>query len=239
MKVLYAANYFDVAWFMGNARDFEKGRPAGPSGYRWKPACTGSFVLMSGTKPIVTYHPNNTAVLHISPLVNHWAVASLPLLTPFMLTKDKPKRVKFVRGNDELRPQAYDGLKADLITGKFINPLPDLKDRVDKEQQAVWLKKRRDFLTHVKTLVRIGALDTYNLHINPARGPQRTLDILYHMIHDGVRDAVTMDLLLYSVLPPWGPSLRGMEIYDKVEGAVKNHSLALRMRMGVFSEGEQ
>jgi hypothetical protein len=239
MTVLYAANYSDVAGFMGKARDFEKGRPAGTSGCRWKPTSTDSFVLMHGTTPIVTYNPDNTAVFHVSPLVSHWAVGSLALLTPFMLTEGAPKRVKFVRGNDELRPQVYDGLMADLTTGKFINPLPDLKDRVDKKQQAVWLKKRRDFLTHVKTLARIGALDTYNFHINPARNPHRTLDILYHMIHDGSRDAVTMDLLLYSVLPPWGPSLRGMEIYDKVESAVKNHSLALRMRMGVFHEGEQ
>ena len=239
MTVLYAASYPDVAGFMGKARDFEKGRPAGTSGCRWKPTRTDSFVLMYGTTPIVTYHPYNIATLHVSPLVSHWSVASLPLLTPFMLTEGKPKRVKFVRGNDELRPQAYDGLMADLTTGKFINPLPDLKDRVDKKQQAVWLKKRRDFLTHVKTLARIGALDTCRPDNNPSIKPTLTLDILYSMIHDGVRDAVTMDLLLYSVLPTWGPNLRGMEIYDKVESAVKNHSLALRMRMGVFSEGEQ
>ena len=239
MTVLYAANYSDVAGFMGKARDFEKGRPAGTSGCRWKPTCTGGFVLMHGNTPIVTYRPNNTAILHVSPLVSHWAVGSLPLLTPFMLMEGKPKRVKFVRGNDELRPQVYDGLMADLTTGKFINPRPDLKDRIDRKQNAVWLEKRRDFLTHVKTLARIGALDTYITTPVPRGNPHRTLDILYYMIHDGVRDAVTMDLLLYSVLPPWGPSLRGMGIYGKIEGAVKNHSLALRMRMGVFSEGEQ
>lgn len=239
MKNLYAGSYFDVAGFMGKARDPERGRPAGPNGYRWKPAYNKSFRLLYNDKPIVTYHPGNIAEFHIPPLASRWSTLALSVVTPFTTTGSKPMRVAPVRGGDGVTPQTYDGLKYDLTADRFINPLPDLKDRVNKGKQAEWLAKRRDFLTHIKTLARIGALDKAADKDAPYTACPPALDILYGMINGGRKDPELLDRFLYVVLPAWGDKPHGMEVYNHVESVVKAHSLALRLRMGVFKEGEQ
>ena len=225
MTVLYAGDYGEVVTFMESARDPKKGRPT-IALMRWREGEAHTYELVNSNRKLMTYHPDNTVTIHIPPVMRSFFLGNIGRITPFWLTGHQPHTIGF-RGDDKV-VQTYDGLRADLTTRQFFNPLPPLTERIDKAKRKEWLDKRRAFLDHMRTLHRIGALDAIDNRPLVIKSRGDIVDILYAMIEGGCRDTEKVaDLLYYA-----GSKASYNSLVDK-------HSLELRMRMGVFSEGEQ
>lgn len=224
MTVLYAGDYGELVTLMQSARDPKKGRPT-IALMRWREGEDHTYELVNSDRKLMTYHPDNTVTIHIPPVVRSFFLGNLGRITPFWLTGQLPHGIGF-RGDSNI-VHTYDGLRADLTTRQFLNPLPPLTERVDKSKRKEWLDKRRAFLDHMKTLHRLGALDALGNKPIVIKARDDIVDILYAMIEGGCRDTEKVEDLLYYV---------GSKA--SYASLVNRHSLELRLRMGVFTQGD-
>jgi len=144
-------------------------------------------------------------------------------------------------------PELFAGIKFDMETGECLNPRPDLKHTVIPEARKAWLSALRKWKRKAKTIARIGGFDS--LIAEEKRNPtdwsakpnwvvDKELDILYNAIKDNDMNTQLMRMFVASHTNRWSTPT-SMEVYGHIEAVVKQQSVQLRKRFGVFEEGDK
>jgi hypothetical protein len=133
----------------------------------------------------------------------------------------------------------FQHLKLDLKTGQVINP-KDMTPEVDTEKRKQWLAGLKSFRLRLRTMARVGALDSY---ISEANSRYNTffsndeLELIANAIMSGEVSADVAKLLCYGT-SRW--KLRRTNnpseaVIGTFENLVKSNSRELRLRVGVIS----
>jgi len=255
-------SYAEAQAFMTRARSPEKGRQH-TTFARWFPDGEGYRLDVHG-HPFLRITPDNVLEFLITPetgrklsnTVSGW----LPRVVPFFWNRVGMGRYrveaiaviqKRMAGrwptHKEINqaPELFAGIKFDMATGECLNPRPDIKHMVIPEARTAWLSALRKWKRKAKTIARIGGFDS--LIAEEKRNPtpwqdqptwmvDKELDILYNAIKDNEMDTALMRKFVASHTNRWSTPT-SMEVYGHIEAVVKQHSLQLRKRFGVFEEG--
>ena len=253
-----------VKAFVSRARSPQKGRQHTTFG-RWFPDGDGYRLDVHGL-PFIRVSPDNTLEFLMTPeegrRVSSTVSGWLTNIVPFVWFRvdtcryrvDSIKNVqKRMVGrwptHREINqaPELFAGIKFDMATGECLNPRPDLKHTVIPEARKAWLSALRKWKRKVKVMARLGAFDS--LIAEEKRNPtkwnekpnwvaDKELDILYNAINTGDTDIALMRMFVASKTDRWSTPT-GMDVFEHIESTIKQQSVQLRKRFGVFAEGDK
>lgn len=139
-------------------------------------------------------------------------------------------------------PMVYDGLKFDLFTGKCLNYRPDHKRTADPDRRKEWLAASAAWKRKLKVMARIGVFDKMIADEKanrtawsdrPRWNNEEYLDILYKAIKDGDCNTGLLRMFVASEVKSW-ETPTSMQMYERINKIIKNQSVELRRRFGVF-----
>lgn len=258
------SSFNDVQAFVSRARSPEKGRQHTTFG-RWFPDGDGYRLDVHG-HPFIRIAPDNTLEFLMTPeegrrvsnTVSGWISNIVPFV--WMRVGNCRYRVDAIQNvqkrmagrwptHREINqsPELFAGIKFDMATGECLNPRPDLKHTVIPEARKAWLSALRKWKRKAKTIARIGGFDS--LIAEEKRNPtdwsakpnwvvDKELDILYTAIKDNDMNTQLMRMFVASHTNRWSTPT-SMEVYGHIEAVVKQQSVQLRKRFGVFEEGDK
>lgn len=138
----------------------------------------------------------------------------------------------------------FQGLTIDLTTGEVVNPRPDMTSTFDPAKRKAWLDARKKFMRHIKTLDKLGVLESIaksknSKHLWEYRVDwfdETVLDTFANHLKAGEYPHDLLDQIVGHVL---------YSSYGKMDNdfahCIKTHvldrySIELRERFGVFGE---
>jgi len=85
-----------------------------------------------------------------------------------LIHNNKTKKLSTRFGNEyvdwisarESGQEYFNGLTIDLNSGEIVNPRPDRTSMFDPDKRKVWLHARKKFMRHIKTLGKLGVLES-------------------------------------------------------------------------------
>lgn len=264
-----------VEWF-ARARNPAKGRPYG----RWAKVfkVEGGFEVEVYGVRICRITPDNTLTMLVNggtgSKVSNTLSMSIYRLIPIGWHRAGMRRyripsLKLFGPADQYwhkakeAPEVFIGLQLDLNTGKFINPKPDMLDRVVSDRRKEWLKALRTYKQHLKLRVKMGVFDAVQQELNKADGPkyvsvggkifanrapdwtdEKWMDLLYTSIRDNQHPKeLIAGFLLNAPGILWTNKSRSLPVVDRmmyvVDTVIKANSVELRRRFGVFSNDDE
>lgn len=250
-------SYDDVTKWFTKARSPTAGRPFG----RWarvyfSPSTREYTFNVHNVSDILKITPDNKVVFIASAdqirKVGHTLTANLSRVIPAEITRAGTLRYKVqsIAGarnaihNGSSMSEAFksgyemwEGLTLDLETGLFINGKADAKTRVLKDKRSEWLKALRNFKRSIKVRNKLGALDYYcklsDRHVPLPTG--KAIELLYTAIK--TNDISDEFLRTFADgTPRWGGLRYGHQIVQTIEAMLRDLSVPLREKFGVFSE---
>jgi len=236
--------YSDAKAFVERARDPLKGRPMT---YGWRLVERNGYIAVTvHNAELGRYKPDNTFIITIQPGALDWAKHSISAKahenTPVAFHRVGVGLYRVSAFWTDREPEYFPGLTLDLNKKEWVNAKPDLSERVDPDKRREWLRALRKWKRNVKVLARLGALESIELdpELYTPYYKQRTktelLDKVYDMISTGDTSTESLGVMLGALL--YGSiSWSSTERLDAIERYLKNYSLELRRRFGVF-EGE-
>ena len=254
-------SYAEAQAFMARARSPEKGRQH-TTFSRWFPDGDG-YVLHVHSYPFLRITPDNVLEFLITPemgrklsnTVSGWLYNVVPFSwhrvdmgryrVDSLAALQKRMAGRWPTHKEiNQAPELFAGIKFDMATGECLNARPDIKHTVIPEARKAWLSALRNWKRKLKVAARVGAFD--NLIAEEKRNPtswdkqpvwsvDKELDILYNAIKTGDINVDLMRMLVVSKTDRWSTPT-SMDVFAHAETIVKQHSLQLRKRFGVFED---
>lgn len=257
-------NYAECEEFFSSARSAEKGKPITrwlrmyKEGYSYTFYCTNyGSELMGHLSPdnVFTFDMSMNTLMRNANTLSGATHRNIPFVL-FRVAKGRYRveHALTVDASDEYfwqhmrkgeAPEYFEGIQFDMITGKCLNPRPDLLNTVDESARTEWLRALKQFKRGIKLRAKMNVFDSYlanrvHEHKFPNWGDKKWVSALTNAIRNQDFNETIMRGIADTT--PYGDywrrhkPLTGKDVVETVDALLKDKSLELRKEFGVFKQ---
>lgn len=253
-RLIRIENFTHAAQLISRCRNPANGKPINSWCRIYRTVHGISFRLESIKAELGYLTPDNIFTFTLSSsqayAASHIVSTGLHKVTPFAWNREGMKRYSVKHIHSKYESDTFDGLKFNYVTGEAINPQTIDTSNVNPEARRQWLRSVKEYKRGIKLRIRMGVFDSIIPEVIRERSSQNRYEwsqpdwFSDHWL-DRLANAIkyqdfSLDLLKgitqTAEVSYWNRSITSEEVTVTLDKLIKNLSVQLRVRFGVFEQ---